>query len=232
MPAPKYLEKPLGWLLPPACREHVLGDLQERYKSPKSYLVDALPVLPPVIVSRIRRTTDFQGFLIQTFSVYLSFTTTAWYLARQGFLYEHAGFARLAVPTIVAGVALLFCNAYSDPERRYLSKPILQGAGSISLAFLLQAVIFDTQGSFAVPFWIMLYGSFSSVLLLSTLRMLFPPVLNRPKLAPLNLRRPLQSRERDKVSKIQDGPKYNLLFAIAAALVSAALLLALIWHAA
>ncbi len=81
MPAPKLLESVLRFLLPPASREHVLGDLQERYKSLKSYLIDALSVIPPVIVSRIRRTTDLQAFLIEAFTVYCSFTMTAWYLA-------------------------------------------------------------------------------------------------------------------------------------------------------
>jgi len=45
-------------LIPPACREHVLGDLWERYTSPRQYVVDALRTLPFVIWSQIRRTSD------------------------------------------------------------------------------------------------------------------------------------------------------------------------------
>src|SRR5438132_7461035 len=99
MPAPRHLENLLRWLLPPACREHVLGDLQERNQSPKSYLIDALSVLGPVIISRIRRTTDLQVFVMEVLTVYLSFTTAAWYFGQQDFLYNHAGFARLLAPT-------------------------------------------------------------------------------------------------------------------------------------
>jgi hypothetical protein len=56
-------------LVPPASREHVLGDLQERYVSPRGYLADALRVVPFIIASRLRRTTQpllalfYGGFL-------------------------------------------------------------------------------------------------------------------------------------------------------------------------
>lgn len=172
MPVPKHLENVLRLLLPPASREHVLGDLHERYKSPKSYLRDALSVLGPVIISRIRRTTDVQLFLIEILTIYLSFTATAWYFGEQNVLYG-------VLPAIVAGVALLICNAYSDPQRKSVSKPILETTGSLALAFLGQAVVFDTQESLAVPFPIMVYGSVWAVLLVSTLRVLFPPAQSR-----------------------------------------------------
>jgi hypothetical protein len=42
---PENLEKIVRWLVPAASREHVLGDLNERYRSPGKYLVDALCVL-------------------------------------------------------------------------------------------------------------------------------------------------------------------------------------------
>jgi hypothetical protein len=48
----------------------VLGDLHEKCKSPRQYFIEAAGVLGPVIVSRIRRTTDFQVFLMETFAVY------------------------------------------------------------------------------------------------------------------------------------------------------------------
>ncbi len=145
MPARQHLENCLRLLLPPACGEHVLGDLQERCKSTRSYLIDGLSVLGPVTISRIRRTTDFQIFLMEDLTIYLSFTTMVWCLGQRSFLYDHAGLVRLVVPTVVSVVALLFCNAYSDPERKSFSKPILQSAGSISLALLGQAAAFDTQ---------------------------------------------------------------------------------------
>jgi hypothetical protein len=242
MRPPKLLESLLRLLLPPASREHVLGDLQERYTSPESYVIEALSVLGPVIISRIRRTTDIQVFLMETLTIYLSFATAGWYLGEQNFLYHQAGFVRLAVPTSVAVVSLLFCNAYSSPERKSFLTPILQSTGSLSLAFLGQAVVFDMLPSFAVPFRTLLYGSLVSVLFVSPLRILFPPVHLPGKFARLNELRPFQrwgliptsspQRLLQNVSKIQRPPKFNWLPIILVALLAAILLFAVVSHPA
>jgi hypothetical protein len=221
MRPPKLLENLFRLLLPPVSREHVLGDLQERYTSPQAYAIEALSVLGPVIISRIRRTTDIQVFLMETLTVYLSFAAAGWYLGEQYFLYHHAGFVRLAVPTSVAVVSLLFCNAYSSPEGKSFLTPILQSTGSLSLAFLGQAVVFDMFPSYAVPFSTLLYGSLLSVLLVSPLRVLFPPVHRLEKFAHAPQSQPLNP-----MSKLQRIPKLNLAIIVVAALLAAALLLA------
>jgi hypothetical protein len=232
-----WLEKLFGVLLPPASREHVLGDLHEKCKSRREYLIDAISVLGPVIVGRIRRTTDFQVFLMETVVVYLSFSAAALWLGQEAFLYDHAGFARLAIPTTVSAIGLLMCNAYADPEKQsFFVKPILQSAGSISLAFFGQAVIFDTRPSFVVPFGIMLYGSCTSLVLASTLRILFPPILsNRSKRALLHephlSQRPgiIASRAtfeeiRQRISEVPFPLRFKTAATCAAVLVVAALL--------
>jgi hypothetical protein len=48
------------------------------------------------------------------------------------------------------------------------------------VAFLGQGILFDTRPSFAVPFGIVACGSCTSLVLVSTLRMLFPTILNNP----------------------------------------------------
>ena len=99
------LEALFRLLLPLASREHILGDLREECKSSREYLAAALSLLGPVIVSRIRRTTDFQVFLMEILAVYMSFSAAAWCLGQRTFLYDHSGFARLAIPTTVTAVA-------------------------------------------------------------------------------------------------------------------------------
>jgi hypothetical protein len=191
----QWLERIFRLLLPPASREHVLGDLHERCKSPRQYLAEAISVLAPVVISRIRRTTDFQVLLMEAFAVYLSFSANAWWLGAKTFLYDHAGFARLSIPTTVTVAGLLFCNAYSDLDKQSsVVRPILQSAVSIALAFLGQAVLFDTSPDFAVPFGIMLYGSCTGFLLLATLRMLFPPILGRQAQRALLIRPPVSQK--------------------------------------
>jgi hypothetical protein len=54
---PKLIEAIVERLVPPACREHVLGDLSERYESPGQYMMDAVRTIPLVIASQVRRTS-------------------------------------------------------------------------------------------------------------------------------------------------------------------------------
>jgi hypothetical protein len=55
---PRWLEGVIHALLPPGSREHVLGDLSERYRSPGRYLAEALQALPGVIARQVRRRLD------------------------------------------------------------------------------------------------------------------------------------------------------------------------------
>jgi hypothetical protein len=238
------LENIFRLLLPPASREHVLGDLHEKCKSRRQYFIDAASVLGPVIISRIRRTTDFQVFLMETFAVYLSLSATAWLLGQKAFLYDQAGFLRLAIPTAVTVTGLLICNAYSDPGKQVSwIKPILQSAGSLSVAFLGQAVIFDTRPSFAVPFGVMLYGSCTSLVLVSSLRTLFPPILsggsrvallNEPRNSPKPNHIPegaIFQRARQSISHVKPPHKVKTATALAVLLCAVALLVATMYHA-
>jgi len=52
---PGLIERIVERLLPSTCRDEVLGDLRERYRTPVQYVSDALSVLPFVIVCHLRR---------------------------------------------------------------------------------------------------------------------------------------------------------------------------------
>jgi hypothetical protein len=176
----KVAEAVVGFLIPPACREHVLGDLHERYRSPSQYLADVLSAVPCVIISRIRRTTDPQVLLMEAFALYLSFVGVAW-ISGQAFLYEPLGLLRLAIPTAVSLVALVFVDAYADPRKPSPVKQMLQTALGIGFALLSQATFWATDPDFAVPLRIMLYGAGASLVLVSALRIFFAPGDNRPR---------------------------------------------------
>ena len=53
-----FAERIVGALLPHEAREHVLGDLAERYRSPGQYAADAALTIPYVAFSHARRTLD------------------------------------------------------------------------------------------------------------------------------------------------------------------------------
>jgi hypothetical protein len=66
---PLLLERTVAFLIPPAARESVAGDLWERYRSPAQYMGEALGALPFVIASQARRNANLpviglQGFLL------------------------------------------------------------------------------------------------------------------------------------------------------------------------
>src|ERR1700722_3117042 len=99
---PENLEKLVRWLVPAACREHVVGDLNERYRSPGKYLVDALCVLPFVIASQVRRSSSLPRVIVRAFVL--------WYGAFLGMRQESWLVATL--PTLLATVALILRDAY------------------------------------------------------------------------------------------------------------------------
>jgi hypothetical protein len=108
----KTLEAIVGLLLPPACREEVLGDLYERYRGPVQYIFLAMRVVPFVILSRIRRTADARVLLMEALLIYASYLTAAWYADRM-LLIEQWGFYRLAVPAVLAVVFVMFEDAWA-----------------------------------------------------------------------------------------------------------------------
>jgi hypothetical protein len=97
---PERLEAIVRLLTPPASREHLLGDLSERYVSPAQYLTEALRALPYVVYSRIRRTTNAGAIVFQV--------AFLWFGAFGG---PVSGLAAL-LPAITAGLALVLRDAY------------------------------------------------------------------------------------------------------------------------
>ncbi len=179
---PRVLEAVVGLLMPPACREHVLGDLHERYTSAWMYVKDAVHTVPRVIVSRARRTTDPQALLMEAFALYISFLAASLRLDGTPFLYEQQGFLRLGVPAAAALVALILGDAYSTGRRSPLM-PLLESALSVGTGFLSQALLLVVSRELVVPRWTMISGGGMGLLLLSALRVLFPPVAGRPQRA-------------------------------------------------
>jgi hypothetical protein len=177
---PRWVEMLVGITIPPACRESVLGDLHERYAGLPQYLLDALCAVPLVIVSRIRRTTDPQVRLLEAFVLCLSFLTAARY-KDANFLTEPWGLMRLAIPAAMALVGLMLEDAYARPGRRSPVNAIVAPVFGLGIACLSQLVLSGGWPALVLPQWILLAGSGMGFLLVATLRMLFPPLADRPQ---------------------------------------------------
>jgi hypothetical protein len=167
---PKVIEFAVGLLLPPACRENVLGDLHERYTSPAQYIGEAFSTVPWVIVSRIVRTTDAGLFLLQAFALYLAFVTSARFAAGPDFLDLPNTYLRLAVPALIALVVLVFADAYARTERR-----LFQGSVAAFIALWLRFWSTATNSNLSVPFHVILYSSVLGILLVTVIRAIFLP---------------------------------------------------------
>jgi len=165
----KTAEKVVAFFVPPACREEVLGDLYERWRSPGQYYFDAIRTLPLVVASRVRRTADPHALATLALAAYACFLAVAFFRDRV-LLHEQWGLLRLTVPVGSVLLALMLEDAYAKPGRRSPLQSIRGPVLGLLLASLFQRVL---------PLSIMLYGSALSLFLISALRMLFQPAPDR-----------------------------------------------------
>lgn len=159
---PEKLEALATLLFPPACREEVIGDLHERFRSTPQWLWELARTLPAVVLSRVCRTADPRVVLMHAFALYLSFVGAAWF-ADRALLSEESGMARLAMPAAAALLGLLLADAYARPGKN----PWLQGPVIASGCALL---------TFALPGSVLVAGAVMALVMMSAIRLLFPPV--------------------------------------------------------
>jgi hypothetical protein len=114
MPA-VWAEHLVGWLIPPAVREQVLGDLRERYRSLSQYLIDGLGVVSYVVWCRIRRTSDARVVFLEAFCLYVPLVVAAWVTDRELLMPERLGFVRLGGMALAGLVAMRLSDAYARP---------------------------------------------------------------------------------------------------------------------
>ena len=171
---PKAAEAIVALIVPPACREEVVGDLHERYRSSLQYFFDVLSTVPLVILSRIRRTADPQVVLMQAFVLYGSFLCAAW-LKDASLLQTQWGLLRIAIPAGITLLGVILEDAYATPGRRSPLRLVRGPVLGLAFAVGSQAVFRAGNPDLALPCWILVYGCGMSLLLSSAIRMLFPP---------------------------------------------------------
>jgi hypothetical protein len=168
------IDKIVGIFIPSACREEVLGDLRERNDGIQLFIYDALRTVPFVIVSRIRRTTDSVVLLMEAFCCYVSFLAVA-LVMEPSMIATREGLLLLAVPGAIALFVLVVADAYANPRKKSVLRPVLAVALAFAAVFLVQVI------HPLLPGLMLAVGSGMSMMLLLVLRMLFPPVADRPQ---------------------------------------------------
>ena len=134
----------------------------------------ALRTVPFVIASRIQRTTDSVVLLMETFCCYVPFLAVA-FVAEPAMIRKQEGLLRLAIPCVIAVAALVLADAYADPRKKSVLRPFI----SVSLAFACVFLVHLIHP--LLPATMLAVGSGMSIMLLLALRMLFPPLADRPQ---------------------------------------------------
>jgi hypothetical protein len=174
---PQFVEGLVGCLLPPACREEVLGDLFESCQNPVEYVVGALAVVPRVVLSQIRRNTDSSIFMLTAGALLYSFVAGSRDLS--------SGPAHpllcLAIPLIPALLSLLLCNGFAPTEERRLRAVTFDIVVSMAAAAITQLVLFVLlKRGLMLPGWVPSEGTALSWLAIIVLRAIFPPGMKVP----------------------------------------------------
>jgi hypothetical protein len=180
---PEIVEDAVGWLLPPACREEVLGDLCEQYVNAARYAVNMLTVAPRVIVSQIRRNTDARVFLATSCAICYSFAAGSADSSLRDFpLHADAlTLLRLAIPTVAALLILLVRNGYADSETRRLRAITLDVAVAMGVAAFTQfALVGALHSDLMLARWCPSAGTVMGWLFAILLRAIFPPEMRLP----------------------------------------------------
>jgi hypothetical protein len=171
---PRLAEYVAALLLPPASREEVLGDLEERCTSPAGYCRDAIQTVPLVIASRIRRTSDPPLLLLEAMILLLSFLAGGW--IGEGRLPGQRELWGFALPAGCVLLGLVLREVYAKPGVRSSFDPLKGPTLGIGIALAAWMMF-----RWTIPFRAMLYGSAFSWSFATATKLLFPPVTHRPQ---------------------------------------------------
>ena len=170
---PEFAEDLLGWFLPPACREEVLGDLWESCNNPVQYAMCALAVAPRVIASQIRRNTDAWIFLLTACSVCYSVAAGGGNLSLEG---DPNALLRLAIPVVPAVLILLIRNGFASLEDRRRRAITLDVTIAMGVAALTQLILLaGFRSDLMLSRWCPSGGTVFAWLFVILLRAIFPP---------------------------------------------------------
>ena len=150
-PSPR-LQSFVGALLPPAAREHVLGDLCERVsyapaaRVNRIYLREAASLLPWILWSELRNAIGLRAVIGQTALVFTAFlcavlTTTAGDVT--GFLLRDAGLTRLVIPVLIVALVMIGQEIYAPQPWTQTEQmvPILLACGAAGFVQFVFAMI-------------------------------------------------------------------------------------------
>jgi hypothetical protein len=157
-------------LIPPACREAVIGDLWERYTSPSAFVFEAVRALPFLVFSRIRRTTNAPMVAVAFLMLFASFggSPRLWLNA--------------FIPALAVLAAFLLRDVYQDLSLSPIRRAIGDGVAVVVCAVATQAVLAVARPELLLTRWGVLTGLLTCLALIAG-RLAGPGANPRPSLA-------------------------------------------------
>jgi hypothetical protein len=168
----------IGRLLPPACREHVLGDLHERYVSASQYVHDVVRTIPFAIWGQIRRTSSAPLAIAEAGVVYVAF------LSALG-LFDHSVVSnssaplRAAIPALAALAGVVLRDAWIGRRPRPNALTAADAVLGIACAALPQILLVSLGSRLALRRDVLLAGCAIALVLLSGVRIALSPINHR-----------------------------------------------------
>ena len=163
------IEGVVARLLPRACREHVLGDLHERYVSTGQYVWDAVQTLPYAVWGQIRRTTSPLLAAAELGAVFIAF------VGALGIVHPRAGgpaqaAAGAAIAAITALVTVALRDAWVGRTWRSNAYLMLDAILAVAFAGASHAFLHSIGSRLALEPAALLAGCATSVVLLAGVR--------------------------------------------------------------
>lgn len=157
---PAVLARLIGLIIPPSAREAVLGDLEERYRSPTQYASEGIRTMPYLIASRSRRTSSIAILGLQAFVLIACLGVTLPDLPGQSV----PSWAQGGIPAAAALLALLLRNIYrgaEGPAKRGLGDALAAAAAMLASQLVLYALASRIGPEWMLPRGLYMLGFFA-----------------------------------------------------------------------
>jgi hypothetical protein len=214
----RLTERIVGALIPIDCREHVLGDLYERYESPFKYFVDVMTTVPLVTLSQIRRTFRLEVLFAEACGLYVAFGGAS-LIAGPGFLYDHRALFPLGIVIATMLATFVLCDAYTGRSNQVSRREWMNVLLALAVGFCARSVALALQHEWTLPAWIMLLGSCAGLPMLAMVREFFRGISQNNPAAAGNSGGPDELREISTRQYLKAW-RINWLWLIAALLVA------------
>ena len=215
---PEMISKLVYALVPPANREHVLGDLNERNASTKQYVAEALRALPFLILSRLRRTTHPLGLLLVGCFLY-------WAVFWGN---QQPSWVAALIPTLLTLIVLALRDVYRGAYERWVRAAAIDVVLAAACVLVSQAILFLAAPGLQLTRMSMLVGFPLGFAILFAMRLQSPTGFYQPPTFARSLSLP---ELRAEITRYEATIRRAIRVEIVACIAVAAIFLGMMWAA-